>query len=138
MTCRFPGWRDERSTLGDDVRQRRLLNCQTMNQAGRQLGLTASTIWNWENHQKEPGLQSLPAIVRFLGYDPLEPAETLGEQLVRYREIRGVSQKEMAGRFGIDPSTPRRWERGERQPMGPRPERIQGMCCNFGGLRLVA
>jgi len=39
----------------------------------------------------------LPAIIRFLGYDPLPPVEdTWGARLVRHRTIHGFSQKEAA------------------------------------------
>ena len=111
MTCRFPGWRDQLSTLGDHLRQRRLLNCQTMKQAGRQMGVTASTIWNWENRNAEPALRFLPGIIKFLGYDPMTKPETLADKLIKYRQPRGWTQKEMARRLGVDPGTLARWER---------------------------
>ena len=58
----------------------------------------------------------LPAIVRFLGYNPLPAAKGWAERLVRHRTSLGMTQGEAAGRLGVDPSTLARWERGERQP----------------------
>jgi transcriptional regulator with XRE-family HTH domain len=60
----------------------------------------------------------MPAIIRFLGQNPLPAASTLAEQLVRQRTSLGLSQKESAGRIGVDPGTLARWERGEREPAG--------------------
>jgi DNA-binding transcriptional regulator YiaG len=45
-------------------------------------------------------------------------ARTLAEQLVRQRTRLGLSQKESAGRIGVDPGTLAKWERGERQSAG--------------------
>ena len=59
-------------------------------------------------------------IIQFLGYNRLPAASTLAEQLVRKRTSRGLglSQKESAGRIGVDPGTLANRERGERQPTG--------------------
>ena len=56
--------------------------------------------------------------IEFLGCDPLPPASTLAEQLVRKRTSLGLSQEESAKRLGVDPSTLAKWERGERKPGG--------------------
>jgi DNA-binding XRE family transcriptional regulator len=56
------------------------------------------------------------AIVRSLGYNPPPAGNGWGERLVRHRTTPGLSQKEAAKRFGIDPGTLARWERGEREP----------------------
>jgi len=47
----------------------------------------------------------MPAIIDFLGYDPLPQPNTLAEQLVRKRTGRGMSQEESARELGVDPST---------------------------------
>src|SRR4051794_10257641 len=60
----------------------------------------------------------MPAIIRFLGYNPLPAASTLAEELVRQRTGLGLSQKESAGRIGVDSGTLAKWERGEREPTG--------------------
>ena len=60
--------------------------------------------------------EDMPAIIRFLGYDPLPAAKTLGEQLIRRRTSLGFSQKQAARMLAVDPTTLARWERGEREP----------------------
>lgn len=66
----------------------------------------------------EPGLQHLPKISRFLGYNPLPPARTLAEQIVRHRKTLGLSREELARRLGVDPGTLWIWETGKREPQG--------------------
>jgi transcriptional regulator with XRE-family HTH domain len=60
----------------------------------------------------------MPAIFRFLGYNPLSPGDGWPERLVQCRTMLGISQKEAAGRIGVDQCTLARWERGEREPTG--------------------
>ena len=55
----------------------------------------------------------MPAIIKFLGYNPLPAESTLAEQLVRQRASLGLSQKDSAERLGVDPSTLAKWEQGK-------------------------
>jgi DNA-binding transcriptional regulator YiaG len=66
----------------------------------------------------------MPAIIRFLGYNPLPEASALAEQLVRQRTTLGLSQKEAAKVLSVDPSTLARWERRERKPTGGFLDRV--------------
>jgi len=60
-------------------------------------------------------------IVEFLGYVPYDTsAISVGEKIVSYRKLLGLSQKRLAHQLGIDPSTLSKWERDKRQP----PERL--------------
>jgi transcriptional regulator with XRE-family HTH domain len=67
----------------------------------------------------------MPAIIRFLGYNPLPAANTVAEQLIRHRTTLGMTQKEAAGRLGVDQGTLARWERGERVPQAAFLERAK-------------
>ena len=82
-----------------------------------QVGVDRTSIFNWESNA-EPEVRYMPAVIRFLGYNPLPPATTLGDQLVRRRATLGLSQKDAALKLGVDPGTLARWERGEREPAG--------------------
>jgi transcriptional regulator with XRE-family HTH domain len=55
-------------------------------------------------------------IIEFLGYNPVQTAEYVGDQLVHVRKIRGLSQKQMARQLCVDPGTLGRWERNKREP----------------------
>lgn len=60
----------------------------------------------------------MPAIIQFLGYNPLPAASSLPERLVTARRALGLSQRKMAAKLGIDPATLMRWEAGLHQPTG--------------------
>ena len=62
-------------------------------------------------------MEFMPAIIRFLGYNPLPPATTWAEQLVSARTAMGITQKESARRIGVDQSTLAKWELEERDPI---------------------
>ncbi len=78
-----------------------------------------TSVFSWEANTSSPEIRYMPAIIRFLGYNPLPEPKTLGEELVRHRTTQGLSQKEAAERLGVVPSTLARWKRGEREPMSP-------------------
>jgi transcriptional regulator with XRE-family HTH domain len=85
----------------------------------QQLGVNEATITNWETNGAQPGVKYMPAIIRFLGYNPLPPSPGgTGERLVRCRTLLGLSQKVFAGQLGVDQGTLAKWERRERQPAG--------------------
>jgi transcriptional regulator with XRE-family HTH domain len=68
MSCEYP---KDLKTLGDHVRKRRLdlgLNQKT---TGQRMGVHGGTVWNWESGQRKPETKNLPAIIAFLGYNPI-------------------------------------------------------------------
>lgn len=71
------------------------------------------TVWNWESNATSPQIHVLPQVITFLGYDPFSAPESLAETLLMSRKAAGITQKEMAKRLGIDPTTLARLERGE-------------------------
>jgi transcriptional regulator with XRE-family HTH domain len=105
-------------TLGDHMRRRRLMLKLIQTQVAAQIGVEKTSIHNWETNVCKPELKYMPAIIRFLGYNPVPPGNGWGERLVQCRTALGLSQKQSAARLGVDPSTMARWERGERQPAG--------------------
>jgi transcriptional regulator with XRE-family HTH domain len=109
----------EPRTVGDHIRRRRLESKMFQKSVAEQFGVTASSIVSWEANLVEPKIRYMPAIIDFLGYDPLPEANSLGEQLARHRTVRGLSQKEAASELGVDPGTLARWERGGGSLPGP-------------------
>jgi transcriptional regulator with XRE-family HTH domain len=85
-------------------------------QVAEQIGVDATTIWNWECHESSPQIHVIPTVIRFLGYDPFLPARSFAEILKATRRELGLSQTLMAERIGIDPVTLRNWENGRRRP----------------------
>jgi len=79
--------------------------------AAERIRVSEATIYNWERNATSPQVHDLPGIIQFLGYNPLPPVRMEGERLVRNRYELGLTQKEMAKRLGIDPTTLSRYER---------------------------
>jgi site-specific DNA recombinase len=105
-------------TVGDHLRLRRLKLNLFQKDVAKRLGVDKTSIFNWEKNATQPGFENMPAVIEFLGYNPLPPAKTWAERLVRGRSALGLSQEEAARKLGVDPSTLARWERGEHEPAG--------------------
>ncbi|MEE9214079.1 MAG: helix-turn-helix transcriptional regulator [Thermodesulfobacteriota bacterium] len=108
-------------TIGDHLRKRRLDLNLLQKDIAQKLDVCEPSIYNWENNLAKPALRYIPKIIEFLGYVPFDTSNmSVGEKIVSYRRLLGLSQKKLAHRLGIDPSTLGRWERDKRQP----PERV--------------
>ena len=109
--------------LGDHLRRRCLTLKLTQREVATQIGADGSSIHNWEASISKPSLAYMPAILQFLGYNPVPPGDGWGERLVQSRTGLGLSQKDAARQIGVDQGTLARWERGEREPAGVFAER---------------
>lgn len=109
---------EQLNTLGDHLLRRRLVLKLLQKQVARQLSVDEASIHNWETNRTKPAVAYMPAIIKFLGYNPLPPADGWADRLVQCRTLLGLSQKESAKRMGVDASTLARWERAERDPTG--------------------
>jgi len=105
-------------TIGDHMLRRRLTLKLLQRHVAAQLGVDKASISNWEINRTKPHLQYIPAIIQFLGYNPLPLANKWADRLIRGRSAMGFTQKEAAEKIGVDPGTLARWERGEREPQG--------------------
>lgn len=75
------------------------------------LGVSVSTICNWEGNHTSVATRLLPKVVDFLGYDPREKVEQLGDRIRIERERQGLSQVALAKKLGLNASTVVAWER---------------------------
>jgi len=103
------------NTLGDHIRARRLDLNLLQKEVADQIGVHELTITNWEDNATVPEVRYIPAIIQFLGYNPLPAAITLPERLASARRALGLSQRKMAARLGVDPATLMGWEAGRHQ-----------------------
>lgn len=85
----------------------------TQAQAAARLGVNPWTVLNWETDRCNPPIQSMPAILGFLRYDPFPPPTTLGERLLQTRRRQGWSTREAARQLGVDRTTWNDWEAGK-------------------------
>ena len=100
--------------VGDHIRKARLDRGITQRQAARQLGILPTTLCDWERHRTGPRVFHFPAVVRFLGYNPLATSRDLGSQVRAARWAVGLSRIQLARRLGLDAGTIVRVERGRR------------------------
>jgi len=108
----------EPKTIGDHIRKKRLALKLFQKDVAKAINVRTTSIFNWEKNASQPESRYMPAIIRFLGYNPLPEGKTWGERLVRQRVSLGITQAEAARQIGVDQGTLARWERGEREPQG--------------------
>ena len=102
----------EPKTLGEHVRKRRLELRLTQKEAAERLGVNFWTVLNWEKDHTEPPIESMPPIIRFLGYDPFPEPKGLAQRLLAKRRAMGWSIREAARQLGVDQGTWGDWEQG--------------------------
>ena len=76
------------------------------------LGVSVSTVLNWEMNHTRVATRFLPKVVTFLGYDPRQETGQLGDRIRMLRERRGLSQAALAEQLDLNVSTVVAWERG--------------------------
>ena len=79
----------EPQTLGERVRKRRLELRLTQKEAAERLGVNSWTVLNSEKGHTAPPIESTPAILRFLDYDPFPELRSLAERLLAKRRAMG-------------------------------------------------
>jgi transcriptional regulator with XRE-family HTH domain len=104
------------STLGEHIKRRRLDLGLTQKQVADRIGVSASTVLLWEQKCTEPALRFTPAVLDFLGYDPLPTSDCFPEWLRLTRIRLGLSRRRFARLLGIDEGTAGRWELGRTHP----------------------
>jgi transcriptional regulator with XRE-family HTH domain len=107
----------EISTLGDHIRKHRLDLKLLQKQVADHIGVHELTITSWERNASHPAVRFIPAIIQFLGYDPLPPAISFSERLAITRRAHGLSQRKLAEKLGVDPATIQDWEAGRHRPI---------------------
>lgn len=94
-------------TIGEKIRNRRLEQNLTQSQAAQLIDVSTDTITLWELNRYKPQINQLPAIIRFLGYNPLQEQreQSIGESLLAYRTQQGMTRKALAQVIGVDVQT---------------------------------
>lgn len=99
-------------SVGDHIRKRGLQLELFQREVAQRLGVDPWTVLNWEKGRTEPPVEAMPAIFRFLGYDPFPPPKSLPQRLLAKRREMGWTIKEAARHLDVDPGTGANWERG--------------------------
>ena len=108
----------EPSCLGEHLRKRRLELQLSQKEAGRTLGRSWRTVFNWENGKTKPAVESIPSIIEFLGRDPFGNAASLSGRLAAARRTRGWTIKQAAEQLGVGGGVSGGTDHGEGQGQG--------------------
>ncbi len=92
-------------TLGQHLKQHRTKERLRQKDVAILLGIGNFTYMTWEKDQSTPFPRYYPAIIEWLGYNPLPKPQTEGAQLKHERIVRGLTSQQMAARLGIDQGT---------------------------------
>jgi DNA-binding XRE family transcriptional regulator len=103
----------------------------TQEAAASEIGVVRDALARWEVGSANPDIRTMPAVIRFLGYDPQPEPDSFPETLVRARRALGLSQPELAQALGVLPGTLRSWEQEKYLPpadhMAAICERVRGL-----------
>jgi transcriptional regulator with XRE-family HTH domain len=103
----IPGYPEKLEHIGHHILKRRLDLGLQQKQAARHIGVHPGSLENWEYGRTSPADRFIPAIIRFLHYNPLPVPNTPGERVAYERIARGWSRKRLAAMARIDPATVR-------------------------------
>ena len=107
----LPEFSQEPVTLGDHLRRRRLELGLYQKDVAIQIGVTASTIWNWE-HGWTVDLRFIPRVIAFLGYNPIPCPDDIMEKLAWYKQVNGLTLEQLGAEMGRDPEQVGEWLSG--------------------------
>ena len=116
-------------TIGDHLRRRRIELGLYQKDVATRLGVTTSTVWNWEN-TGSVNLRFIPQIIEFLGYNPISQPEDLLERLSWYKQVNGLSLERLGVEMGRDPEQLADWLSGRHYPCQRNREEIEGFLLN--------
>lgn len=106
------------TSIGDHLRKRRLDLGLLQRDVAKLIGVDHASIIHWEKNMNQPMVKYFPAIITFLGYNPLPRGESIAQKIKYCRQTLGLSLQELATELDIDPGTLSRWELGKREPTG--------------------
>ena len=98
-------------TLGQHLRNRRLLLDLRQEDVARQLGTMREVYDRWERDARRPVVSEWPGILSFLGFYPFSQ-ETPADLVLKARRCQGADQKRLANSVGVIHQRLRRWEQG--------------------------
>jgi len=105
--------------LAAHLRYRREILGLTRRDAAKQIGVRGAAVGQWETDKHHPENEYWPAIIRFIGYDPICPdPQTVPEKIAFLCRHKGLSGVALAAQLGVDKATVYKWEHGGHQRTG--------------------
>ncbi|WP_298435062.1 helix-turn-helix transcriptional regulator [Geobacter sp.] len=120
----LPGYPEHPLTIGEYIRKKRMDLGLLQREVAEIIGVTESTIWNWE-HGVEPELQYNPKIIDFLGYIPFDCPDDTIDRLAWYKKVKGLTLIELGRQMNRHPDQLQEWLSGERRPFNKSLQRIE-------------
>jgi len=88
------------------------------------IGVTTSTIWNWE-HDWTVDLRCVPHLIEFLGYNPIPCPDDIVERLAWYKQVNGLTLEELGAEMNRDPEQLSDWLSGRHKPYQRNREEVE-------------
>jgi len=105
--------------LAAHLRYRRETLGLTRAEAARRIGVRGAAVGQWETGDHHPEAEYWPALLRFIGYDPVCPdPQTVPEKIAYLCRHLGLSRNELAARLGVNKATIYAWEADGPQRRG--------------------
>jgi DNA-binding transcriptional regulator YiaG len=91
------------------------------------IGVHTVTVSDWETNENVPNSRVIPAIIKFLEYNPFPQTDSSskGKEIGVARQLLGLSPAEAAQRLGICKSTLYFWEHDRKTPRKQRASVVQ-------------
>jgi transcriptional regulator with XRE-family HTH domain len=105
-------WTDKPVTLGDHIKKARKERGLVQREVAKALGIDSMSVVNWEKNRTKIGARFVPAIIRWLGYDPLPTVSSFGEWIATERTRRGLARRALAATLGWDEAILGEYESG--------------------------
>jgi len=102
-------------TLGDHIRKRRLELGLSQQEVATIIGVSESTVWNWE-HRTDPELRYITKIIAFLGYIPFDCPKDPVDRLRYFKLVNGLTYEQLGRLMGRDPEQLTDWLSGRVKP----------------------
>jgi transcriptional regulator with XRE-family HTH domain len=90
------------------LRRRRLELGLHQKDVAARLGVTTSTIWNWE-HGWTVDYRYFPQLLVFLGYNPISCPDDLLNRLAWYKQVNGLTLEQLGAEMGRSPEQLADW-----------------------------
>lgn len=88
----------------------------TQKEAARRLGADEWTVINWEKGRTDPAVRFVPAVLAFLGFDPLPSGETFQDRIRAARHRLGLTQAGVGQLAGVCEGAVCDLEHGRQKP----------------------
>lgn len=112
---RKKGLIDQPRSLGQHLRNRRLILGLNQEDVAQQLDTLREVYDRWERDERQPVVSEWPGILSFLGYYPFS-LDTAADLVLKARRCQGADQKNLANSVGVIHQRLRRWEHGSEIP----------------------